>query len=59
MYTIMLALTSMIPSDLTYTCFLISAICQRPCANGGKCAKPNKCRCKYGYKGAFCETKFL
>ena len=33
-----------------------SAICIRPCSNGGNCTKPNTCSCQSGYNGSQCQT---
>ena len=31
------------------------AICRVPCKNGGKCIKPDVCKCQSGFKGKYCE----
>ena len=33
-----------------------AAVCDRPCANGGTCVKPNRCRCPHSYRPPFCES---
>lgn len=35
--------------------FLISAICQPPCQNGGRCLRPGSCVCPTGYAGTYCQ----
>lgn len=37
--------------------FLLTAICDPPCRNGGTCCKPNDCSCLHGFDGLFCERK--
>ena len=34
-----------------------TAICKVPCQNGGTCAKPNQCKCPYGYKATTCGVR--
>lgn len=33
----------------------ILAICRVLCQNGGKCIKPDLCKCQNGFKGTYCE----
>lgn len=37
--------------------YCLSAICSRPCENGGKCAEPESCQCPNGYSGVYCQDK--
>ena len=37
------------------SCILFLAVCQRPCQNGGRCFKKDKCSCPYGYWGDVCQ----
>jgi hypothetical protein len=32
-----------------------TAICERPCENGGRCVAPGQCSCRRGFYGAQCE----
>ncbi|XP_029650275.1 protein kinase C-binding protein NELL1 isoform X1 [Octopus sinensis] len=31
-------------------------VCESECKNGGRCIAPNKCECRYGYVGKYCEN---
>jgi hypothetical protein len=35
--------------------FLIAAICNQTCLNGGECLSPGNCTCRKGYIGPSCE----
>ena len=49
-----------VPSSKSFVifclCFLLSAVCNPPCSNGGNCTKPNTCLCQSGYNGSGCNT---
>ena len=49
-----------VPSSKSFVsfclCFLLSAVCNPPCSNGGNCTKPNTCLCQSGYDGSGCNT---
>jgi hypothetical protein len=34
---------------------LFTAVCDRPCQNGGRCVGPNQCSCRRGFEGDYCE----
>ena len=36
---------------------LPAAVCNPPCANGGRCTAPNDCDCTAQWKGARCQTR--
>ena len=35
--------------------FLIAAICESGCENGGQCVGPNQCACPWGFQGPQCQ----
>ena len=35
------------------------AVCEKSCANGGRCVAPNTCLCVYGFTGSYCERGTL
>ncbi|TSN03412.1 Sushi, von Willebrand factor type A, EGF and pentraxin domain-containing protein 1 [Bagarius yarrelli] len=37
--------------------FLSTAVCKKPCLNGGKCVSPDKCRCRAPFSGSQCEER--
>uniref|UniRef100_A0A671M539 von Willebrand factor D and EGF domain-containing protein-like n=1 Tax=Sinocyclocheilus anshuiensis TaxID=1608454 RepID=A0A671M539_9TELE len=36
---------------------LFTAVCKKPCLNGGKCVSPNTCRCRAPFSGPQCEER--
>lgn len=40
----------------TFIIFFYTAVCEIECKNGGHCIAPNKCQCRYGYVGKYCEN---
>lgn len=36
-------------------CFVIEAVCESGCQNGGRCVGPNRCACVYGFTGPQCQ----
>lgn len=38
---------------------VVPAVCEKPCANGGRCVAPNTCLCAYGFTGSNCERGTL
>ena len=37
--------------------FVLSAVCKKPCQNGGSCDGWNRCKCSAGYRGRWCHKK--
>ena len=44
---------------LCYFVFAYTAVCARPCQNGGTCTAPNTCTCAPGWRGSQCTTGTL
>ena len=42
-----------------YFVFAYTAVCARPCQNGGTCTAPNTCTCASGWSGTQCTTGTL
>ena len=36
--------------------FILTAICNPSCQNGGECTSPNSCLCRDTYTGAICDS---
>ena len=43
-----------------YTVMFCTAVCSKPCQNGGECIAPNECSCPSGWSGDACnERKYI
>ena len=51
-YSVMFAL--LIDLSLASCYGVFSAVCELPCANGGRCVGPNTCQCPSDYNGPQC-----
>ncbi|XP_065176896.1 fibropellin-1-like isoform X4 [Sycon ciliatum] len=43
--------------EIGYVPFYPAVCCSRSCLNGGTCIGYNRCRCRSGYSGQYCQTK--